>query len=169
MRRLEPTFFEFYDLQHRILLEVGQTLTTSWLPLFSEGRYYIPSADFSCMISPEMFKEFFLKEIIDEINWLDRSIYHLDGPGAVRHLDTLLQIEKLDAVQYVCGAGQDPTAWMHVFKRIQDAGKNLHVSLDPGHVDVFMQNLHPEGVMLCTHASSVEAADALIDKVSRWR
>ncbi|GEM_PF-4442178 len=26
------------------------------------------------------------------------TIYHLDGPGALRHLDTLLEIDKLDAM-----------------------------------------------------------------------
>ena len=40
--------------------------TTSWLQLIADGKYYIPSCDFSCMISTEMFEEFFLEGIIEE-------------------------------------------------------------------------------------------------------
>jgi len=169
MRQIWPCFFEFYELQHRILREAGQTLTTSWLPLFAEGRYYIPSCDFSCMISNRQFREFFLPEIVEEIEWLDRSIYHLDGPNALHHLDTLLEIEKLDAIQFVYGAGNEPASrWMEVYRRIQDAGRRLHISIEPREVDAFMEGLRPEGVLLHTWARSVEEADALIAKVSTW-
>ncbi|MCK6474418.1 MAG: hypothetical protein L6R28_22095 [Planctomycetes bacterium] len=169
MEQLRPFFYEAYDAQHRIMLEQGQTLTTAWLPLFAEGRYYIPSNDFSCMVSPEMFKRFFLTEIEEEVRWLDRSIYHLDGPQAVRHLDALLAIEKLDAVQYVYGAGARPaTKWLHVYKRIQDAGKNLHVAVEPHEIKTFMENLRPDGVMLSTWAESEEHADAIVAQVAQW-
>lgn len=170
MEVLRPTFREFFDLQHRLMLAAGQTVTTSWLPLFTDGRYYIPSNDFSCMVSTSQFREFFLQEIVEEVEWLDRSIYHLDGPGALRHLDTLLEIPKLGAIQWVWGAGREPASrWMEVYRRVQAAGKNLHISAEPWEIDVFMEALRPEGVMLCTWARSVEEADALVEKVSRWR
>lgn len=171
MQHIWPAFFDFYDLQRDILLAAGQTYTSSWLPLYvADGRYYIPSCDFSIMISTAMFEEFFVPEIEAEIAWLDRSIYHLDGPGALRHLDTLLAIEKLDAIQYVYGDGSGPaTRWLPVFRRIQDAGKGIHVSLTPGEIDRFIEELRPEGVMLQTTASSVEEADAILAKVARWR
>jgi hypothetical protein len=169
MAQLRPCFYHFYELQRRLLLDAGQSLTTSWLPLLAEGRYYIPSCDFSCLISPRQFQEFFLPEITEEIEWLDRSIYHLDGPNALRHLDTLLKIDKLDAVQWVWGAGQGPASrWMPVFQRIQGAGKCLHISIEPWELDLFMEALHPEGVMLCTSAASTEEADALLARVRRW-
>lgn len=168
--QIERTFFDFYELQRDILLDAGQTLTSSWLPLFVEdGRYYIPSCDFSIMISTAMFEEFFLPELLEEIAWLDRSIYHLDGPGALRHLDTLLAIDKLDAIQFVYGDGSGPaTRWLSVYRRIQAAGKKLHISLTPGEIDAFMAALHPEGVMLSTTASSVEEADAIVAKIAKW-
>jgi hypothetical protein len=167
---LYPVFFDFYEMQRAVLLEAGQTLTSAWLPLFVEdGRYYIPSCDFSIMISTPMFEEFFLPELLAEIEWLDRSIYHLDGPGALRHLDTLLGIEKLDAIQYVYGDGSGPaTRWLPVYRRIQDAGKKLHITLTPGEIDAFMQELRPEGVMLSTTAASVEEADAILAQIGKW-
>jgi hypothetical protein len=170
MEQLRPVFFQFYALQRQLLLDAGQGLTTSWLPLFTEGRYYIPSCDFSCMISPALFQEFFLPEIADEIAWLDRSIYHVDGRDALRHLNALLQIEALDAIQWVWGAGQGPASrWIPLFQRIQRAGKSLHISTEAAELELLMEALRPEGVMLFTWASSVEEANAIIARVSRWR
>lgn len=170
-QQIYPAFFEFYEMQRRVLLAAGQTLTTAWIPLFvTNGRYYIPSCDFSIMISPAMFREFFLPELLAEIAWLDRSIYHLDGPGALRHLDTLLDIPKLDAIQFVYGDGAKPASrWMHVFQRIQNAGKNLHATIEPQEVDFFIENLRPEGAMLQIEARSVEEADAILAKIARWK
>ncbi len=166
---LKPSFYEFFEHQHRILSEGGQRITTTWLPLFCEGRYYPVSEDIACMLSEEMFRKFLLPEIIDEVHWLDRSIFHLDGPEALRHLDALLEIDELDAIQFVCGAGAQPASrWMHVLGRIQEAGKNIHVSIQAKELDRFMENLRPEGVMLAMGAESVEHAEALIADVAAW-
>ena len=170
MDQLRPTFYDFYTLQYDIQAAAGQTITTSWLPLYTDGKYYIPSCDFSCMVSQEMFQEFMLPEIVEEVEWLDRSIYHLDGPNALQHLDALLAIEKLDAIQWVPGAGHEPMSdWMPTLQKIQKAGKAMHLSIAASELDAFIEALHPEGVMLCMGAGSVEEADALVEKVKKWR
>jgi hypothetical protein len=170
LKQIYNSFFEFYEMNDQVIRGSGQTVTTSWLNLFAQNqRYYIPSNDFSIMISTEMFKEFFLDELLAEIEWLDRSIYHLDGPSALRHLDTLLDIKKLDAIQYVYGDGAKPASrWMDVYAKIQNAGKKLHISVEPWEIDLFMQNLNPEGVMMQTAVDSVEQADAILKKISKW-
>lgn len=169
LQQIRRAFFDYYELQYGSMQEHGQKVTTSWLPLFCEGRYYIPSNDFSCMVSPAMFREFFLEELSEECEWLDRSCYHLDGPDAARHLDALLEIDALDGIQFVCGAGREPASqWMPVFKRIQDGGKCIQVHVSPGDVEPFMQALKPEGVMLTVWAGSVEEADALIAQTAKW-
>ena len=40
----------------------------------------------------------------------DAPIFPLDGPGAVRHVDALLEGEELDAIQWVPGARIDRKA-----------------------------------------------------------
>ncbi len=52
-----------------------------------------------------MFEEVFLPGIIEECSFYERTIYHLAGPGALKHLDSLLEIKELDAIQWV--------AWTH--------------------------------------------------------
>ncbi len=170
MQQIYPAFFEFFTLNHQVILEAGQELCTSWTPLFvTRGRYYIPSNDFSITISNAMFREFFLPELLAGIAWLDRCVYHLDGPGALRHLDTLLDIPRLDAIQFVYGDGAGPASrWIAVYQKIQAAGKNMHFVVEPGEIDFFMQHLNPEGVMMQTSAGSAEEADAIIAKISKW-
>lgn len=163
------SFFDFYELQHSLLRQAGQTITTSWLPLFCEGRYYIPSNDFSCMVSPAMFREFFLDELIAETEWLDRSIYHLDGPGAIRHLDAILEMPRLGAVQWVYGSGNEPASkWIPLLERILKAGKNVHIAIDAAELDTFMANLPPERVMLQMSVATPEDADDVVRRVARW-
>ena len=170
LKRIYTAFFDFYELNDKVIRAAGQTITTSWLPLFAENqRYYIPSNDFSIMVSNAMYKEFFLPELLAEMEWLDHSIYHLDGPGALRHLDTLLDIDDLDAVQFVYGDGAKPASrWMDVYKRIQVAGKGMHMGVEPWEIDLFMENLAPEGVMMQTSASTSEEADQIIQRISHW-
>ena len=170
MDHIKDAFFVFFALQARLFKEAGQTVQTSWLPLCTEGKYYIPSNDFSCMISNKMFEQYFLTEIIRETEFLDRSIYHLDGPGALRHLDTLLEIPSLGGIQWVYGAGNEPsTNWIDVLKRIQAKKKNIHMDIATADLDILMENLRPEGVMFITWASSPEEADAVVKKVAGWK
>ncbi len=170
LNRIYTAFFDFYEMNDAVIRASGQTITTSWLPLYVEGqRYYIPSSDFSIMVSNAMYKEFFLPELLAEMEWLDRSIYHLDGPGALRHLDTLLEIDNLDAIQYVYGDGAKPASrWMDVYKRIQACGKGMYIAAEPWELCLFMDNLNPEGVMFHIAAGSVDEADAILKMISRW-
>jgi hypothetical protein len=41
--------------------------------------------------------------------------------------------------------------------------------MEPWEVDAFMENLRPEGVMLQMEASSVEEADAVLQKIAKWK
>ncbi len=70
-------YYKVYDIFYEMLYSAGMPIT-SWCPLLYEGRFYIPSNDFSCMISSKMFNEVFLPGIIEECKFYDRSIYHLD-------------------------------------------------------------------------------------------
>ncbi|MGI6416415.1 MAG: hypothetical protein ACOX1P_12160 [Thermoguttaceae bacterium] len=119
-----PAIFD--DLYGRIAA-AGQPCTT-WTPGVAMAPWYTISCDFICMISPAMFGEAILPSLRREIGHMKYSLFHLDGPGALKHLDALLELEELDAVQWVYGAGAGPAArWLDVYRRIQDAGKGLQI------------------------------------------
>ncbi len=169
LARLEQDYFAVYDLFYKKLRQAGQPIT-AWINLACDGKYYIPSNDFSAMVSTAMFEEFFLPGIRRECQFLDHSIYHLDGPGAIRHLDLLLEIPELDAVQFVPTVGDAAVAkWAPLYRRIQAAGKGVHFTCDISEIDDVIALLRPEGLyLLVTKATSLEAAEAALKKLERW-
>ncbi|MAG13144.1 MAG: trimethylamine corrinoid protein 2, partial [Spirochaetales bacterium] len=98
--------------------------------------------------------------------------YHLDGPGALRHLDALLDIKELDAVQWVPGAGNEGfSRWIDVYKKIQAAGKSMQItSLQISEIALMFENLRPEGVYISgiSGVTDDESADALIRRIAAW-
>ena len=143
-------FTTIFDDLYQRLARAGLPCT-SWVPALTMGRAYPVSCDFICMISPKMFQDAILPSLYDEIRWLDRSIYHLDGPGALRHLDALLDLPELDGIQWVYGAGNEPARkWIDVYKRIQAAGKSIQLlGTDIADTVAVCEHLRPEGVWLC--------------------
>jgi hypothetical protein len=169
LARVEADYYRVYDVFYEKLRAAGQPIT-SWLPLLAEGRYYIPSNDFSIMISRAMFEEFFLPGIARECRFLDRSIYHLDGPGALRHLDSILAIPELDALQWVFGAGNEGYGrWVEVYRKAQAAGKGIHVMCSLGEVEQVTQTLEPRGLFLdVSDVPNREAGAELLRRLERW-
>jgi len=162
-------YFAVYDHFAAMVKAAGMPIS-SWLPLTSESTMYIPSNDFSCMISPEMFEEFFLPGIVEECRHYGHSIYHLDGPNALRHLDALLAIPELDAIQWVPGAGHEEVAqWLGVYKKVLAAGKSVVVYPTAAELPLLMENLPARGVCLDLYrVKSAEEAEAVMKLIEKW-
>ena len=161
---------EVYDRYFQKLRTAGHACTT-WLGIVSSKKWYVPSNDFSCMVSEAMFEEFFLPGIIDECEHMEASIYHLDGPDALRHLDSLLGIDSLNAIQWVAGAGRGgATDWIPVYKRCQAAGKGIQLHAGPDELDCLFEHLDPHGVWLGVGGiQNAEEAEHVLRRVAKWR
>ncbi len=160
-------FKQVYDRLHEITTR-NMPGSSTWLGVWHPGKWYPTSSDFICLISGDMFAEFVLPELEEEIRWLDASIFHLDGPGAIRHLDTLLSIPGLKGIQWVPGAGKPGAShWIPLLKKIQDAGKLINISTEREEIDVLLEELMPEGVMYHTWCKSEEDARDLLKKAEK--
>jgi 5-methyltetrahydrofolate--homocysteine methyltransferase len=94
--------------------------------MYCGGRVSVPQCDFSCMIGEAMFREFELPRLEREIGRLDAAEYHLDGPGALRHLEAVCSLPRLDVVQWVPGSGPGELQdWSDLYRRIDGLGKGL--------------------------------------------
>ncbi len=159
----------FDDLWRRIE-SAGQPCTT-WAPFLHAGRAYVTNCDFICMISPEMFRRTILPGIVAEMRFLERNFFHLDGPGALRHLDDLLAQPELDGLQWIYGAGHGPAAnWIDVYRRTQAAGKCLQLVVDNlDDARAVAEHLRPEGVWFCPGgAYNRDEAEAFVAWAGRW-
>lgn len=170
LERITQTFFGVYDTYYQRLAGAGQAIC-SWMSFCSRRKWAIPSNDFSCMISKEMFDETFLPGVIQECRHMEANIYHLDGPNALRHLDSLLAIKELQAIQWVYGAGKGQACdWLDVYRKCQAAGKGLLLDIGVEELDFVIENLKPEGLNIgITNATSCAQAEAIIQRVAQWR
>lgn len=119
-----------------------------WLPSYHTGPAYVPSCDFWCMVDGRTAREMILPDLLVEIEPLQRSVFHLDGPQALRHLDLLLDLPQLNAVQWEYGAGNGPAGrWIEVYRRILGAGKGAVVhARDPDDAFTVLDAVGPEGL-----------------------
>ena len=141
----------------------------TWMGLWSDRPSADLQSDVSCLISPRMFETLLLPAIEQQTRWVERTIYHLDGPDAVRHLDLLLDLPHLDGIQWVPGAGAPPmSAWIRLLRRIQSRNKRLVLYCEAHEVETLMEHLEPEGLLLNTHCASQAQAEDLVQQVGRW-
>jgi hypothetical protein len=171
MDEMTTLWKEIIDLVSDIVLPTGQG-TSNWTMGWSEQRFVcVGQNDFCCLISPQMFEEFCLNDTTECANHVDRTIYHLDGRGALKHLPRILQIERIDCVQWVQGAGQPlPSQWLEMLQSIQAAGKSVQVLYAGAHggdadfkqeLDILCNALDPRRLFVFIEARSVEEADLL--------
>ena len=109
-----------------------------------------------------------MPSVAQQCEWVERTMYHLDGPDAVRHTDTLLALSTLNGIQWVPGAGAPPCSeWVPLLQKIQAAGKLLYLNVEPWEVLSLLEELEPAGVILDTQCSSVAEADEILDSVHK--
>jgi hypothetical protein len=174
---VQAAMIRFYDAWQKVIddtlaiTDPIQKGTTSWIGLWHPGKMYVTQNDFSCLVSNAMYREFFLNELNKELEYLDASIYHLDGEEALQHLDMLLELPRLNAIQWVAGAKYDKepiSKWFPLFKKIQAKKKAITVYPKPHEVQSVLDNLDPKGLFIQTWVPSVDQAQDIM-KQCGWK
>ncbi|MEI6351369.1 MAG: hypothetical protein WCP06_09705 [Verrucomicrobiota bacterium] len=168
--RTSAAMRKFYQPIYEALYQASgftpQTGTIGWGPFWTPGRFAVVQCDFSCMISSEDFRRHVLPGIEEEAAYLDRSMYHLDGPGALRHIEDVLSVKDLDVLQWVSGAGQKPMwQWTEVLKKGLAAGKALHIyDITPEQVKQVHSELRSRRCLYQVYAKDAQEVEELL----RW-
>jgi hypothetical protein len=124
--------------------------------------------DISCNISSRDFREMVLPLLLASMQIVDRRIYHLDGPGALHHLDALLAVRELHAIQWVPGAGNEAIMqWIPLIQRIQKSGKSVQVTCEPEEVAPLIRKVSRKGLCIWTRCGTESKARELLRLVSR--
>jgi hypothetical protein len=152
-------YVEAYRRFYHRLTALGQPSTT-WCNYLHTGPAYVPSCDFWCLVSKEIGEDLIRPTIELEMAQLERSIFHLDGPQALHHLDLVLRLPGLNAVQWVYGAGHGPAVnWLQVYRRCRHAGKAVQIiAEDAADALTVLRELGPEGLWI-TVGSPFQNAD----------
>lgn len=143
-----------------------------WMSLWAPGRIDQLANDFSAILSPAMFKDLLVHDIAAMGAWTEYGMYHLDGPACIRnHLDALLEIDCIKAIEFTPGAGSPPTFtadYIPKYRRILESGKRLYLLAEPEEVQPLCESLPSKGLFLCTWAHSREAADKMLGDMYKW-
>jgi hypothetical protein len=169
---ISDMWVELMEQAHTMTKQVNQGSVLAWMGMWAPGRIDQIACDFSSVISPAMFREFFVPEVIKMGNWCEYGLYHLDGPACMRHmLDVLLEIPQIKAIQFTPGAGAPPTyteAYIPRYRKILESGRNLYLLVKPEEVEKILSELPPEGLFMRTYVESQEEADEMLKKVTQW-
>lgn len=179
MGQLTQLWKDIVDKTSQIILPGGQG-TSNWCVGWSRKRYMcLGQNDYSCLISPQMFNDFCWNDNFETSNHVDCTLYHLDGPDAIRHLPKILELEKVNCVQWIQGAGQPyPSQWLDLLKRIQAAGKSIQLVYCPGYenevdfskeLETLCTALDPNKLFFWVMAKTKEAADAIVKQAKTAR
>ena len=167
-RTLMAMWIEVYEQFYGIVHHAAGG-STAWFPLWSPGRFYPAQCDFSYMISPRMFNDLFLPPIERQTQYLDHTVYHVDGIDAFRHVPALLELPRLQALQILPGAGKpSPLHYLDTLRLVQSKGRNLHITIPPEEVEEALKLLSARGLCIQTHCQSEEQARMLLANAEKW-
>ena len=103
--QIDELYFRYYDAFYDIVKGEDGGSSYTVFSIWAPGRIGKIQCDYSAMISPDQFREFIVPSLRKQCQKLDFTLYHLDGPDAIRHLDALMEIDGIDALQWTAGAG----------------------------------------------------------------
>lgn len=173
LTEINKAYFAAVERMYEIIaLDDGST-PFGYFSLWGPRRISQVQCDTAAMISPKMFEEFVIPSLTEQCMWLDHSMFHLDGTQCLCHLDSLLSMDYLDAIEWTPQAGIEnggDSKWYDLYRRILNAGKSVQViGVEPGEVIPLLDAIGSKGVYIMTHTDSEDTANKLIEQVERYR
>ena len=151
MQQINDIYFRVFDELYDIIRE-GDEMAFCYFSSWAPGKMSKLQSDISTMISVDDYRRFVQPFIREQCQKIDYTLYHLDGVGAMHHLDALLEIEELNAIQWTPGVGEPQGGspkWYDLYNKILAAGKSIMacwVTLDE--LKPLLDNIGGEGVHL---------------------
>ena len=170
---INQAFFEGYTRLYDICKEPDDSSVWGAFRIWGPGKTAKVQCDACAMFSPGMFREFVKPALTGQCAWLDHAMYHLDGTQCICHLDHLLEIAPLRAIEWTPQSGIESGAherWFPLYKRILDAGKSVQI-VGAGVQDVerILKALGANGVYILCSFNSPGEAETAARIADRWR
>jgi 5-methyltetrahydrofolate--homocysteine methyltransferase len=165
LEEINRSWLAYYQACYKIIHQY-QPGYVDWLGIWSEKPAVTVECDFSVMVSPRMFQRFFLPALAQQVEWIARTVYHLDGPGQIPHLEAILDLSRLRAIQWIPTPDRPAILdWIPLLQRIQAAGKGVVVACEPDEILPLLDTLNPYELILTTSCASAFEAEELLGTV----
>ena len=175
MQQINDIYFQVFDELYDIIRE-GDEMAFCYFSSWAPGKMSKLQSDISTMISVDDYRRFVQPFIREQCQKIDYTLYHLDGVGAMHHLDALLEIKELNAIQWTPGVGEPQGGspkWYDLYKKILAGGKSIMacwVTLDE--LRPLLDNIGGDGVHLemdFHNEREVEQAMRIVDEYEHSR
>ena len=171
---INQAYFLIFDQIYALVKDSWGGNAFSAFKIWGPGRTAKLQCDISATLSPRMFKRFVVPALTEQCRWLDYSLYHLDGTNCLQHVDTLLSIEPLDAIEWTPQAGRPgggSPEWHDLYRRIIAGGKGVQVvGVEAHEVIPMLDAIGPKGVyFLLEKALSQTEAEELLKSLEPYR
>ena len=127
MQQINDIYFQVFDELYDIIRE-GDEMAFCYFSSWAPGKMSKLQSDISTMISVDDYRRFVQPFIREQCQKIDYTLYHLDGVGAMHHLDALLEIKELNAIQWTPGVGEPQGGspkWYDLYRKIIAGGKSI--------------------------------------------
>lgn len=177
IQEVTDIYYEYYDRFYDIIKDEEGGNAYTVFQIWGPGRTVKLQCDFSAMMSPEDFRKYIQPSLRSQSENVDHVLYHLDGPAAIKHMDALMEIDGIDALQWTSGdAGPDGTLpdWDVIYDKAIAAGKSIWVKVYSGEFEDWIRNVDrivkkygSHSLFLLFPEMSMEQAAYLLDYADR--
>jgi hypothetical protein len=163
---------DVYRRLHAIIQAEDGSMAVRPFRLWAPGRAGLLQCDASAMFSTEMFERFELPILKRRCASLEYSVYHIDGSQCLPHVDALLSIAELKAIEWT----PDPAVpnggdrhWYALYQKILAAGKSVQVTEITGEQIVpLLDNIGAKGVYVLANWMDRPSFEKVLNDVQKY-
>lgn len=174
LAEINTAYFEAFDLIYERVKDAQDGNAFCAFQIWGPGKTAKLQCDISANLSSEMFRRFVQPYLAAQCERLDFSLYHLDGTNALQQVEPLLEIPRLNGIEWTPQAGRpgggDP-CWYDLYRRIRRGGKSVQaVGVQPNEVIPLIDAVGPEGLyIILSGAVDAHTAEALMRGIEPYR
>ncbi len=178
LHEIEMAYRQAFDELYEIVKDEDNSMAFGYFMLWGPGRTGLLQCDTAAMFSPKLFDDFVVPYLRQSVEYLEHSMYHVDGHQCLENVNSLLEIEGLDAIEWTPDPQVPPGGsphWYDLYKKILNTGKSVWVAnIDVDDAIPLLDAIGPKGVYLNVVTAGgekirPEQMEQLADKLESYR
>lgn len=171
---INQAYFQAFDIIFDVVKDESGGNVNNSFNIWGPGKTEKVQCDAAPMLSQDMFRQFVVPALTRQCDWLDYSMFHLDGEDALIHLDALLEIESLNAIEWTPihwwnGEDGGHPKWYDLYRKILAAGKSVQaLQVRSDRVIPLLDAVGSKGMMILTYAKSETEARKMEQKIEGY-
>jgi len=133
LNQISDMYMNYYDEMFNIVKTPDNVSAYTVFSIAGTGKTAKIQCDLGALLSPDAFDEFVIPGLKRQCDELDNTLFHLDGPECLVHVDSLMKISNLNALQWTPGVRNElggSERWFDLYRKVRKADKGLWISLE---------------------------------------